>query len=436
MRKFQQVVCLFLAACALTSCLKDETTEVTLSNDAAITSFTLGTLTQYKPGTTEVVATLTGSNYKMAIDQIGYRIFNRDSLPLGTSIKSVLCNVTTMNSGAVALQNLNDSLFQWHTSSSYVDFSQKPRKFRVFATDGSYYRDYIVTLNVSKAKSSDIWTQKCDTALLGGFTNMNIAALDSLLLVFGQKNDATQLCMSKNKGLTWTKVRSFADAKAWNSVVLKSDTLCTLTSNYLYFTTDGERWDSIPNAQKLRQLVGANSKEMFALTTDSIMMISTDTGKNWATDNIELGFSADSLKHLLGFSNARSVSFSYAPVHGADYTLLVGADKTKNVVWRKISVYDEHHASSKWVYIPVEDNNYYALPRQNRLSMVYSDKKVFAFGDNTTVYQSTDQGITWNSNSIYTLPTSMMAVTVDENDILWAVSSDGTTGKVWRGSRF
>jgi photosystem II stability/assembly factor-like uncharacterized protein len=68
--------------------------------------------------------------------------------------------------------------------------------------------------------------------------------------------------------------------------------------------------------------------------------------------------------------------------------------------------------------------------------MVYSDKKVFAFGDNTTVYQSTDQGITWNSNSIYTLPTSMMAVTVDENDILWAVSSDGTTGKVWRGSRF
>ena len=71
---------------ALASCTKADETTVTLYDDAAITSFTLGNLNRYVNG---VKSTFAGSDYLFHIDQVNRTIYNTDSLPLGTDITKV-----------------------------------------------------------------------------------------------------------------------------------------------------------------------------------------------------------------------------------------------------------------------------------------------------------------------------------------------------------
>ena len=151
---------------ALTSCLKDNDDEgSTAYSDMAVTQFTLGTLNRYtyttssKTGNDTIIkSSVTGSNYQMTIDQLNYRIYNTKELPAGTDVKHVICTISTKNSGVVALQSMTSDSLQWFSASDSIDFSV-PRTFRIYATDGSGYRDYKVSVNVSSDKGTTFaWT--------------------------------------------------------------------------------------------------------------------------------------------------------------------------------------------------------------------------------------------------------------------------------------
>lgn len=138
----------------MSSCLSSNDDSTSGYNDMAIKSFTLGKLNRYLHKTTAAgkdtvyKVTFTGSNFKMNIDQLNHKIYNSDSLPTSTDAKHVICNVTTVNSAVVYLKSMTSDSVRYFTSGSdSIDFSQ-PRVFRVVATDGSGYRDYVVTLNV------------------------------------------------------------------------------------------------------------------------------------------------------------------------------------------------------------------------------------------------------------------------------------------------
>jgi len=149
----------------LTSCLKDDDDEAgSAYSDTAVTYFTLGTLNRYthttsSTGSDSIVKTsVTGSDYRMTIDQLNHRIYNVQELPTGTDVKHVICTITTKNSGVVALQSMVSDSLQWYSAADSIDFSV-PRTFRVYAGDGSGYRDYEVSLNVSGSKGTTfIWT--------------------------------------------------------------------------------------------------------------------------------------------------------------------------------------------------------------------------------------------------------------------------------------
>lgn len=150
----------------LTSCLKDDDEAGTAYSDTAVTYFTLGTLNRYthttsSTGSDSIIKTsVTGSDYKMTIDQLNHRIYNVQELPAGTDVKHVICTITTKNSGVVALQSMVSDSLQWYSAADSIDFSE-PRIFRVYASDGSAYRDYQVCLNVSGSKGVTFaWTQK------------------------------------------------------------------------------------------------------------------------------------------------------------------------------------------------------------------------------------------------------------------------------------
>ena len=166
MKRFLQAFCgLVVALSMLTSCLSSSDEDTTTYNDVVITSFKLGTLNRYlhttsKSGADSVFkATYSASNFKMNIDQLNDTIYNADSLLVGTDVAHVVCTVTTKNSGIVFLKSMtSDSLTYFSSGSDSVDFT-RPRVFRVYANDGSCFRDYKVSVTASQQTAGTfLWT--------------------------------------------------------------------------------------------------------------------------------------------------------------------------------------------------------------------------------------------------------------------------------------
>lgn len=167
MKRIVQVFCgLLTASWLLTSCLGSNDSETTVYDDMAVSAFKLGKLNKYLPSTTKggkdtiYKSTFDASSYKMSIDQLNHRIYNADSLPYGTDAGHVVCTVTTVQGGYVYLKSLtSDTLTYFQSGTDSVDFTQ-PRVFRIFSTDGSGSRDYVVTLNVRRQEAGKmVWTQ-------------------------------------------------------------------------------------------------------------------------------------------------------------------------------------------------------------------------------------------------------------------------------------
>lgn len=432
MTKIFNVLCgLLLVIVMLTACKKNNDEDTVLYDDAAISSFTLGTLTQYTPGTSNVVATITGSDYKMVIDQINYRIENRDSLPLGTSLSSVTCTVTALNSGGVSIKNLTDNEFETFSSSTPIDFSQ-PRTFRVTSTDGSFTRDYTVNVNVKKTTDKTFgWKEKGTSTLLTGYSNLHMVAVGNLLFTFGKKNDALVICRSADGGVSWSEVTPnvatpFA-VNAWENVVGKAGKIYLLSDGALYSSVDGEQWEQIAmqNSPDLKQLFGASTGELFALSNEGGIKASIDDGLNWNAEKISAPVSSQ--LPTAGLSCAK-----YQLNDSTDYVLMAGNDGTKGLVWRKISRY-RNSDSGQWIYFAYETTNKNPLPYIPQLSLACYNGLLLAFGNGTTVYYTQDQGITWKTHSTFTLPAEMYSVVTDPQGRLWGISTDG---KTWLGASF
>ncbi|MGX8698201.1 MAG: DUF6242 domain-containing protein [Prevotella sp.] len=192
MKRFTLRLCALIAgAAALSSCLNDSHDEGSSYSDMAITQFTLGTLNRYihttssKTGNDTVTkSTLSGSVYKMSIDQLNCRIHNTAELPVGTDIEHVVCTVTTKNGGVVAIQSMTSDSLKWYSSSDSISFAS-PRIFRVYAADGSGYRNYTVELNVSSTTGITFgWQLEKTDDTLSGWTDKKLVAVgDTVQLV-------------------------------------------------------------------------------------------------------------------------------------------------------------------------------------------------------------------------------------------------------------
>ncbi len=148
----------------MASCIKDSNTEVTLYNDAAITAFSLGTLskttyTTASDGTDSLITTsFDGKSFTFSIDQVNRMIFNRDSLPLGTNVTKVVCNLSTRNNGVACYVDKEDKdKYYYYNSGDSIDFST-PREFLVYASDGNGSTKYIIKINVHQQEGNEfIW---------------------------------------------------------------------------------------------------------------------------------------------------------------------------------------------------------------------------------------------------------------------------------------
>lgn len=423
----------------LTSCLNADDTTIELSDDTAITAFTLGTLNRYQNTTssttrndTVVKTTFTGSSYAMTIDHLGGKIYNQTDLPMGTDIAHVICTISTLNNGIVGLKSLtSDSVFL-HYSTDSVDFTS-PRVFRVFASDGSGHRDYTTTLNVSTTTGSSFsWKQmqqETGSSLPLFDKGMRMLCVnDTCLTVLGLIGTQTVLYSSKD-GQKWDCATTKFGSDAWNNAITANNSLYLLDGTTLYRSKDMKKWDNVSSSVSLKMLLGAGTKEFFGIGTNGNLQHSVDEGLTW-TDEI-----MDSSSDYLPQDAADIVCLPYSPLDETDYMLLMGrrlATDTCDYVWRKISQYNDATAQSKWVLMTEDVTTAYSMPRSASLDMTEFKGNVLVINESGKIYQSRDQGITWKR--AYSLPTgytgNSFGMTRDADNRIWVVTN---TGEVWQG---
>ena len=130
LRVLNIIASLFVAACTITSCLDTEVIEVEYNTNASITGFSItdSIVTIIGTDTTAIL----GADYPFIIDQNEGRIYNADSLPVGTDISKVVVDITADTYG-IYIQAEKDSL--WESTDS-LDF-RRPVYFKVVSEMGT-----------------------------------------------------------------------------------------------------------------------------------------------------------------------------------------------------------------------------------------------------------------------------------------------------------
>lgn len=384
----------------LSSCLSnDDEDDTTYYEDTAISGFTLGTLKVYhhtkaKDGVTDSTYTtsLTGSNYKFYIDQNNATIYNTDSLPKGTDAAHILATISTVNSGTAVLNlrssNGQDSL-AYYSSTDSIDFTN-PVRVRVYNMRLTAYRDYTVTVNVHKEVADSFAWKSTTIEGLETVTNRRIYTTpNGSTYLFGYRNGAFVVYLKTDNG--------------WEE----------------------QNWTTEPSIIEL----GGTPRYVYTVRNDSVLRKDA-YGNTWVKDSLD----ADASN--LPNADANIISKESSVNEGTYNLILVGNRDGNTVVWSKVEESD--NASNPWSFYNPDTYNRKTLPYLSNLRAVLYDGNILATGgDFTKVYYSPDNGLTWDTDDTYALPTefgnteSHFAFGVDTNNIMY-ISKDGSN-QIWSG---
>lgn len=438
------------------SCLNSDEDELVYYQDTAISSFSLGTLNRYitgtaKDGITDSIykTTVTGSNYKFYIDQDKCEIYNPDSLPVGTDCEHVLCNISSKNSGAIFIRNIDSDTLKYYSSTDSIDFTV-PREIRAYPNyivDTTLYRKYTVRVNVHKEVADSFkWNLKTANGDFAGLKAMKSYVCNGHVYVFGTDGSKTKVfCTEESDGGNWTALAQEFDADAYKNVAVKSPYIyIRCNDGKLMKTADGVSWEKVADVA-FDRLVGAGSKKLYAFAGEKSVMVSDDDGKTWTDDKI------DEARMLLPTS---AICFSTLPLKtdkNAERLFVTGYNASATQwnaasVWSKIEEYSAGSEAHSWIYYGNEADRY-ALPRFISMNVLSYDDVLIAMGSYivgdietepySVIYASNDNGLTWHSSDTYKYPSDFdsaatyITTVADSSNHLWIIC--GGTGQVWCG---
>ena len=422
---------------SLESCLNDDT-ESTYYDDTAITAFSLTSVSEhlksYKGN--DSVATYTCSTVKFYIDQLKHEIYNVDSLDAGLDSATVrsLVSISTKNNGVLIYQALDDTLkYNYFSSTDSIDFS-KPRHFRVYSTSGQYFQDYTIRINVHKEVADSFqWRANAYYADLEQMTGMKGIQMGDSVFIFGKKDAGTVvLCGNKNNVAGFTLHTLALEQSAISSMVKYDGFLYTINGGNVVRTANVlADYETVASAAQLKQLVGATDKNIYAITNDSNIVVSRDGGVTWNMEQLDTDG---------GYLPSTDISFMHQTVltnSDMERIYLVGnsdANKNHAVVWNKVVNYSNDNYL--WQYLEISPDNNYQAPREDGFKCVLYNDSIEGF-DGETLYKSRDQGLTWYTDDMITMPADFVSnkqnygFFVDEDKFMWLIAN----GKVWKGRR-
>ncbi len=408
MKKIANTLLTLLAMSAimlLNNCSKDEET-VEPTSYCYIDEMTLGTLTRYETTTEESGETTTypitysGSYYPMEIDQINGTITN--TVPLLLNTDRTIVPLTIEGEGNFYYRPLNDEN-DWYsfTAGDYVDFST-PVVFRAAATDGKSARDYIVTLTIrNNDPEGYTWEQMMplgeSASLLEGRQERRIIEWKGGLAIFSKDSENAwhMTFTSTLSSPTWTDspCTGLADADIMTLQSYAGELWMSTTSGTLLESIDGLAWEPVQTeASNIRLLAGTLS--VLYAYVDDIAICQSPNGKDWFPVELDEDISLFPTTEFTSVFYMQENKGSSVP-----RVAIAGIAGSTVTVWNKIDDDDE-----PWALLASTDDSYAlsweSLPEASLVA--YSDRLI-AIGNQSTTYQSTDNGLTWWSYSQLTL---------------------------------
>lgn len=458
---FSTFVVLLLSTFMLASCLKNNTDEITYYEDTAITSFSVGTLKRYVHTTTNGIDSvhltkINCSTYKFNIDQNSREIFNPDSLPLGVDGSKVLVNLTTLNSGVVLINlktkdGLKDSLVRYSSTDS-IDFT-KPLEFRVYNNAGNAYRSYQVKINIHQENGTLFkWTQVAENdQLVASMKGMRSLFSFGKLWLMGSDGTGSRLYVSEPKQpLSWKLVtEDVYAADAYKNFVLCMGTPMFISNGTMYqFTSNGDEYDChTKEISTISTLLGGNEDNLYGYNSNGKLVRYDALTDFWNEELI------DDKEEWLPTEDVNIISIP-SKVNSLVNKLVMVGNRSKNtyptdvdaVVWSKVEENEENSLYLPWAFYSKNPAIKYNLPRFSNLQVVRYGTNMLAVGGNVVngtakdiskFYKSEDEGITWQTDTIYQFPkgfssnSSVFTMTCDADNYIWVLA--GESGQVWKG---
>lgn len=456
MKQIRTLCTLMTTILIMASCAGSEK-ETTLYSDAAITAFSLGNLTKYTTtiddeGDITVTKTIyKGNSYKFTIDQVNREIYNNDSLPVGTDYEHILCSITTANNGIALFKDLKEEdTYYYYTASDSIDFSS-PRTVRIMSSDGQGYTDYTVKVNVHKEDGNQfVWNELKSSSEVERMKGMKALYHNDIIYLFGDLDDKTQIIRIKDDN-NWERIGKTMNfsSNAWKNVTTMLGYFFLYDQNVLYVSTDGDQWTpaSYQAEQPIKQLIGASTFELYALSMENKIMVSKDAGESWLIDN-------NDKPSMLPSEDITIVNYPVYMAERCEQVIMIGnrpagTNDRYAAVWRKIVDFDDFKEGGSWSYMDLGSMEDFLLPRLTDYNLLCYEDGLLAFGKFPVfsieskpylkIYQSRDNGITWKiKDKIYAFPEEMgnketvtISSVVDNDNNIWLFCTG--TGEVWKG---
>ena len=388
-----------------------------------------------------IVKTVKGENYPFAIDQEKCEAYNVDSLPVGTNITRVSTDIKCDGIAYLYVDSLQK--YELFVESDSFDFTN-PLRILVSATDGSYSREYKISLNVHTLDPNQLYWNKMAVNPAASSADVRMLVKDEALYLFG--------CDAEGSVSLFTAVAS--NASAWesksvaglplspnmNSLVQYAGSFYIAADGKIYASADGEAWESVACEANVTTLFAASDKDnvLWAVANDSLACASDVASGFTAVQPLAVNFPLYNLSSIVAPLRTN--------MNINRFTLIGNASQgAQPQVWSRLS------SERKWVNYSPSSYNTKLCPSLESLVVFTYDDRFYAIGGKgtangaevaalSTIYISRDNGLTWEASDEDgpSLPAELAGIDapftafVDGNGNIW-LAVCGENGAIWRG---
>lgn len=361
-----------------------------------------------------VLANLDSVYFSINLDE--GRIFNADSLPVGTKITSLQVNIKLPTCRVASLREYGaastDSIDYLTSSTDSIDFSKGPVTLHIVSADGEVERNYTIEVNVHKVDPNDMsWIETAQGELpttLSAVTDLGCVENDGRVVCF--TTDGTDYCRAESSDPysgSWSTegVSMPAGARLGSLVNEGADFYVLDSAGQLYASSDeGVTWTS--TGVEMSHVYGVSGGKVLGVRASGDQYVHCtypETTEVAVAEDCPVAGTSQLITYVTEWSTEPLTVFCGGTTAGGDVTGSTWAYDGEE--WAEIST------------TPIPDITgmtlvpYFAF-RVNNAWKVSESSIILAFGGvksngemNKTSYVSYNRGVDWEESSQYlTLP--------------------------------
>ena len=390
-----------------------------------------------------VIKTVRGDLYPFAINQETCEAYNVDSLPVGTDVTKVATDIYCDGIAYLYVDSLQK--YQLFVDSDSFDYTN-PLKILIASTDGTYAREYKISLNVHTVDPNQLYWNKIAENPVASSATVRMSLKDDKLFLFScDEEGAVSFLTILVSNFVSTESKLVTGLPLYpdmNSLVQYGGHFYIIADGGIYSSADGVVWENVPCEDDVKTLFAASDKDniIWAVVKDSLA---------YAND-VASGFTT--VQPLADNFPLYDLSSIISPLRTnlkINRYLLVGraaqGPQAQPQLWSKLS------SEKKWVRYASSSYNTKCCPSLESLVVFPYDNKLYAIGGKGTyadkevaalsaIYVSRDNGLTWlaSDEDGPSLPSELagvdapFAAIVDAAGNIW-LAVCGENGAIWRG---